>query len=94
MTGMQAPPLVHPSLSLRWVDVALRNQGEGPGAEVPQSLETQAWPSSGAKGLFHSQCFPLPIWAMWTIILLWADSQGYRGGQNENKMSRVMGKML
>ena len=28
---------------------SLRNQGEGPGAEEPESLETQAWPSSGAQ---------------------------------------------
>ena len=39
----------HPSLSRRWADAALRNHGEGPGAEEAQSSETQAWPSGGAQ---------------------------------------------
>ena len=50
----------HPSLSLRWVDVALRNQGEGPGSEEPQSLETQAWPSSGVQRVISLSVLPPP----------------------------------
>lgn len=70
------------------VKPGLRAWSRGTGVLGDPGLAQQWSP----KGYFTSQCFTHTNWAMWRIILLWLESQGYRGEQNENIMTRAMTK--